>query len=93
MSGDGKEVIKLFIYFIIVKILMRKIISIILRTLIFQKTSVHCLVYIHSLPEKKFGKEIFLLQQVDNFALGCDTPTVDEKMWTIIDKQMSAPLK
>ena len=45
MSGDSKEVVKLFIYFIVVKISMRKkIASIILQKIILRKTSAHWLV-------------------------------------------------
>ena len=57
----------------------------------FQPTTHETCVY--SLPKDKFGEEIFLLCQVDDFAIGCDNPDTTEKIWTLINKQMSVPLK
>ena len=39
------------------------------------------------------GAEVFLLSQVDDFALGCDNNDVAEKIWKLIDSKTSAPLK
>ena len=48
---------------------------------------------IYRLPDDVFGEEIFLLRQVDDFALGCDSEATAEKVWQLIDSKMSAPLK
>ena len=48
---------------------------------------------IYRLPTEVFGEEIFLLRQVDDFALGCDSAETAEKIWKLIDAEMSAPLK
>ena len=48
---------------------------------------------VYSLPQEVFGEEVFLLHQVDDFAIGCDRPETAEKICTLIDQQMSAPLK
>ena len=48
---------------------------------------------IYRLPTDVFGEEIFLLRQVDDFALGCDSEETAEKIWKLIDAEMSAPLK
>ena len=57
----------------------------------FQPTTHEPCVY--RLSKEKFGEEIFLLRQVDDFALGCDSEAVAEAIWKLIDKEMSAPLK
>ena len=48
---------------------------------------------VYRLPKNVFGEEIFLLRQVDDFALGCDSEETAEKIWKLIDSKMSAPLK
>ena len=48
---------------------------------------------IYRLNEDILGEEIFLLRQVDDFALGCDSEETAEKVWKLIDAKMSAPLK
>ena len=48
---------------------------------------------IYRLPQDVFGEEVFLLRQVDDFALGCDSEETAEKIWKLIDQEMSAPLK
>ena len=48
---------------------------------------------VYRLPDKVMGEEVFLLRQVDDFALGCDSNDVAEKIWKLIDSKMSAPLK
>ena len=48
---------------------------------------------IYRLPEHVFGEEIFLLRQVDDFTLGCDSEAMAEKVRKLIDAKMSALLK
>lgn len=48
---------------------------------------------VYRLPPEVFGEEIFLLRQVDDFALGCDSEETAEEIWKLIDAEMSAPLK
>ncbi len=48
---------------------------------------------VYRLPPHIMGEEIFLLRQVDDFALGCDTEETAERIWKLIDSKMSAPLK
>ena len=48
---------------------------------------------VYRLSQEKFGEGIFLLRQVDDFALGCDSEAIAEAIWKLIDKEMPAPLK
>ena len=48
---------------------------------------------VYKLHNNTFNKEVFLLRQVDDFALGCDSPETAEAIWKLIDDKMSAPLK
>ena len=48
---------------------------------------------VYRLPQHVLGEEMFLLRQVDDFALGCDSTEAAEKVWKMIDSKMSAPLK
>ena len=63
----------------------------ILRRLGFKPTTKEPCVYIHKDSTK--GHEIYLLRQVDDFAIACDDETVAEKFWRLIDSNLSAPLK
>ena len=48
---------------------------------------------VYKLHNKEFKEEIFLLRQVDDFAIGCDSSDTAEQIWKLIDAEMSAPLK
>ena len=63
----------------------------ILTTIGFQATRYEP--YIYRLPEHVFGEEIFLLRQVNDFALGYDSEETVEKVWKLIDAKMTASLK
>ena len=49
--------------------------------------------HVYRLPDNVMGEEVILLRQVDDFALGCDTNDVAERIWNLIDSKMSVPLK
>ena len=49
-----------------------------------------CLYY---LGPEHFGEEIYLLRQVDDFAVACDTPETADKIWDLIDSKLSENLK
>ena len=48
---------------------------------------------VYKLQNDSFNEEVFLLRQVDDFALGCDSEETAEAIWKLIDSKMSAPLK
>ena len=48
---------------------------------------------VYKLHNEIFKEEIFLLRQVDDFAIGCDSSETAEQIWKLIDAEMSAPLK
>ena len=49
-----------------------------------------CLYYLH---KDHFGEEMYLLRQVDDFALACDSKESADKIWDIIDSKLSENLK
>ena len=48
---------------------------------------------IYRIDKEIFGEEIYLLRQVDDFAVACDTEAVAEKIWDLIDSKLSEKLK
>ena len=63
----------------------------ILKDLGFQPT--HHEPCIYSINKDVFGQEVFLLRQVDDFAVACDTEEVAERIWDMIDSKLSEKLK
>ena len=48
---------------------------------------------VYKLHNPTFKEEVYLLRQVDDFAIGCDSEKTAEHIWQLIDDKMSAPLK
>ena len=63
----------------------------ILRKIGFQPTKKEPCVYTHK--DSTRGNEIYLLRQVDDFAIACDDENTAEKFWKLIDGKLNAPLK
>ena len=49
--------------------------------------------FLKSINNPAFKDEVYLLRQVDDFAIGCDSEEIAEEIWKLIDDKMSAPLK
>ena len=63
----------------------------ILQKIGFVATTQEPCVYI--LKSKEFGEDIYLLRQVDDFAIACSNEQIAEHFWTKIDSHLKAKLK
>jgi len=63
----------------------------ILQRLGFISTKMEPCVYI--LPQNEFNEDIYLLRQVDDFAIACTSADTAEMIFKRIDKNLNAPLK
>ena len=63
----------------------------ILKRIGFTATTQEPCVYIHK--SKKFNEDIYLLRQVDDFAIACSNAQVAEHFWNLIDSHLKAKLK